>query len=85
MKNKVQLIKTLNDISNLITDENKEFLIAGIVESLNLIVDIKERFLKETGKYPVDLIDNLSISFDGKIGVDKISINGCIYDLKKPQ
>lgn len=84
-KNKVHLIKTLNDIGNLITDENKEFLIADIVASLNFVVDTKERIMKETGEYPVDFIESLSISFDGKIGVDKVSVNGEIYDLKKQQ
>lgn len=85
MKNKVHLIKTLNDIGNLITDENKEFLIADIVAWLNFVVDIKESIMKETGEYPVDFIESISISFDGKIGVDKVSVNGKIYDLNKPQ
>jgi hypothetical protein len=85
MKNKVHLIKNLNDIGNLITDENKEFLIADIVAWLNFVVDTKERIMKETGEYPVDFIESLSISFDGKIGVDKVSVNGIIYDLKKQQ
>ena len=85
MKNKVHLIKTLNDIGNLITDENKEFLIADIVAWLNFVVDIKESIMKETGEYPVDFIESISISFDGKIGVNKVSVNGKIYDLNKPQ
>jgi hypothetical protein len=85
MKNKVHLIKTLNDVGNLITDENKEFLIADIVAWLNFVVDIKESIMKETGEYPVDFIESISISFDGKIGVDKVSVNGKIYDLNKPQ
>ncbi len=82
MKNKVHLIKTLNDIGNLITDENKEFLIADIVAWLNFVVDIKESIMKEKGEYPVDFIESISISFNGKIGVDKVSVNGKIYDLK---
>jgi hypothetical protein len=85
MKNKVHLIKTLNDIGNLITDENKEFLIADIVAWLNFVVDTKESIMKETGEYPVDFIESISISFDGKIGVNKVSVNGKIYDLNKPQ
>jgi hypothetical protein len=85
MKNKVHLIKTLNDVGNLITDENKEFLIADIVAWLNFVVDIKESIMKETGEYPVDFIESISISFDGKIGVNKVSVNGKIYDLNKPQ
>lgn len=85
MNSKVHNVKTLNDIGNLITDENKEFLIADIVESLNYVVDIKERIMKETGEYPVDFLDSLSICFDGKIGVDKVSVNGTTYDLNKTQ
>ena len=85
MNNKVHNVKSLKDIGNLITDENKEFLIADIIESLNYVVDIKERIMKETGEYPVDLLDSLSICFDGKIGVDKVSVNGTTYDLNKPQ
>jgi hypothetical protein len=42
IKNKVQLIKTLNDISNLVTEENKEFLISGKVESLNFVINTKD-------------------------------------------
>ena len=82
MENKVHLIKTLNDIGNLITDENKEFLIGDIVAWLNFVVDIKESIMKETSEYPVDFIESISISFNGKIGVDKVSVNGKIYDLK---
>jgi hypothetical protein len=82
---KTHKLKTLKDIGNLITDENKEFLIADIIASLEFIVDLKENVLKETGEYPTDFFDSISICFDGSVGVDKISINGNIYELNKQQ
>lgn len=85
MEKKTHIVETLNDLGNLITDENKDFLIADLVESLLFVVDIKEKVLKKTGEYPTDFLKSFEICFDGKIGVDKVSINGEIHELNKPQ
>jgi hypothetical protein len=72
MANKIHTLTTINDIANLINDENKEFLIADLVSSLNAIVDIKERYLKEAGKYPTDFIEYIEIIFDGKVAFGSV-------------
>lgn len=85
MKKKTHIIKTLTDIGNLITDENKDFLIADLTESILFIVDLKEKVLKETGEYPTDIFESIETCFDGKTGIDKISLDGKIYELNKPK
>ena len=83
MEKKIHRISSLNDIGNIITDENKDFLIADLVESILFVVDLKEKILKQTGEYPTDFYKSIDICFDGEIGVNAVTLNGKNYELKK--
>jgi len=83
MGSKIHRIETINDIVNLITEENSDFLIKDLVDSLKLILSIKEKVKKETGKYPVNFFNHIDIVFDGKGGVEKLTINGEYVELIK--
>lgn len=83
MERKIYEITTIEDIGNLITEENAEFLITDLISTLELVVNLKERVMRETGKYPVDFFKSVSITFDGVNGVNGASINGEFFNLKK--
>jgi hypothetical protein len=84
MKNKTHRIKDINDIVNLITEENADFLIADLVASFKIALSFKEEIKKETGEYPIDFFSHVDIVFDGKVGVNNITINGDKIYPKKP-
>jgi hypothetical protein len=83
MGNKIHRIETINDVVNLITEENAEFLINDLVDSLRVLLSIKEKMKKETGEYPIDFFGHIDIVFDGKGGVNKLTVNGKDIDLNK--
>jgi hypothetical protein len=83
MGNKIHRIETINDLVNLITEENAEFLINDLVDSLKLMLSIKEKAKEKTGKYPIDFFSHIDIVFDGKGGVDKLTVNGKDIELTK--
>lgn len=76
MENKIHRVKDINDIVNLITQENAEFLIADLVDTIYVALSYKEQIKNETGEYPVDFFSHVDIVFDGKTGVNKITLNG---------
>jgi len=83
MGNKIHRIETINDVVNLITEENAEFLINDLVDSLRVLLSIKEKMNKQTGEYPIDFFSHIDIVFDGKGGVNKLTANGKDIDLNK--
>jgi hypothetical protein len=83
MGNKIHRIETINDVVNLITEENAEFLINDLVDSLRVLLSIKEKMKKQTGEYPIDFFSHIDIVFDGKGGVNKLTANGKDIDLNK--
>ena len=76
MSNKIHRIVDVNDIVNLITEENAEFLIADLVDSFRVALCLKEKIKQETGEYPIDFFSHVDIVFDGKVGVNNITLNG---------
>ena len=83
MGNKIHRIETINDVVNLITEENADFLINDLVDSLRVLLSIKEKMKKQTGEYPIDFFSHIDIVFDGKGGVNKLTANGKDIDLNK--
>jgi hypothetical protein len=83
MENKIHTVKDINDIVNLITNENAEFLIADLVDSFYVALSLKEKIKKDTGEYPVDFFSHIDIVFDGKKGCNKITLNGKEVELIK--
>lgn len=83
MGNKIHRIETINDVVNLITEENAEFLINDLVDSLRVLLSIKEKMKKEIGEYPIDFFGHIDIIFDGKGGVNKLTVNGKDIELTK--
>lgn len=83
MENKIHRVVDVNDIVNLITEENAEFLIADLVDSFRVALSLKEGIKKQTGEYPIDFIEHIDIVFDGRVGIDKITINGEEVKLNK--
>lgn len=83
MENKIHRVKDINDIVNLITEENAEFLIADLIDSFHVALALKEKIKKDTGEYPVDFFSHVDIIFDGKKGVNKITLNGEIVEVTK--
>ena len=83
MENKIHRVKDINDIVNLITNENAEFLIADLVDSFYVALSLKEQIKKDTGEYPVDFFSHIDIIFDGKKGINKITFNGKEVELNK--
>ena len=77
------MIDTINDVVNLITEETAQFLINDLVDSLRVLLSIKEKMKKETGEYPIDFFGHIDIVFDGKGGVNKLTVNGKDIDLNK--
>lgn len=80
---KIHRIKDINDIVNLITNENAEFLIADLVDTFYVALELKEKIKKDTGEYPVDFFNHVDIIFDGQKGVNKITYNGKEVELNK--
>lgn len=76
MGSKIHKIKDINDIANLITEENAEFLIADLKETFMAILSVKEEYKKEKGEYPDVVFEYVDIVFDGKKGIENITING---------
>jgi hypothetical protein len=76
MENKIHRVKDLNDVVNLITIENAEFLIADLIDSFYVALSMKEKIKKETGEYPVDFLSHIDIVFDGIKACNKITLNG---------
>lgn len=85
MENKIHRVVDVNDIVNLITEENAEFLIADLVDSFRVALSLKEKIKQETGEYPIDFFSHVDIVFDGKVGVNNITLNGEKINLMKPQ
>ena len=83
MENKIHRVKDINDIVNLITNENAEFLIADLVDSFYVALSLKKQIKKDTGEYPVDFFSHIDIIFDGKKGINKITFNGKEVELNK--
>jgi len=83
MENKIHRLKDLNDVVNLITTENAEFLIADLIDSFHVALSMKEKIKKETGEYPVDFLSHIDIVFDGIKGCNKITLNGKEVELIK--
>jgi hypothetical protein len=83
MESKIHRIVNMNDIGNLITDENKEFLINDLVNAIILACSVKEMIKKETGEYPTDFISHVDIIFDGVNGINTISVDGEKFELPK--
>lgn len=83
MENKIHRVKDINDIVNLITTENAELLIADLIDSFYVALALKEKIKKDTGEYPVDFFSHVDIVFDGKKGVNKITLNGEEVKLNK--
>lgn len=83
MEQKIHRVKDINDIGNLITTENAELLIADLIDSFYVALALKEKFKKDTGEYPVDFFSHVDIVFDGKKGVNKITLNGEEVKLNK--
>ena len=83
MDNKIHRVTDLNDVVNLMTTENAEFLITDLIDSFRIALSLKEKIKKDTGEYPVDFLKHIDIVFDGKIGVNKITLNGEIVEVNR--
>jgi hypothetical protein len=83
MENKIYRVKDMNDIINLITNENAEFLVDDLIHSFYVALELKEKIKEDTGEYPVDFLKHIDIVFDGKIGVNKITLNGEIVEVNR--
>ncbi len=83
MENKIYRVKDINDIINLITNENAEFLVDDLIHSFYVALELKEKIKEDTGEYPVDFFNHIDIIFDGKKGVNKITFNGKEVELNR--
>jgi len=76
-------IKTISDLSKIVTEENYQHLLSDVAEVFIRLVQIKKTIKKQTGEYPKhSILDNFTWIDNGKKGLTKIIINDVEYQLK---
>lgn len=73
-KNKKYEIKTVEDISNLVTKDNFENFLEDFRDIITKLVEIKELCKREIGEYPQRLMKDFIWCDDDVRGVDEITI-----------
>lgn len=77
MKAEKHSIKTIGDISKLITTENYKELLCDIVELFYIVLETKRVIKEDIGEYPhYSVMDEITWINDGKQGVISVTVNG---------
>ena len=70
-------IKTIADISKLMTKDNYKTLLSDIVESFYFVLEANEAIKDKTGEYPTySIMDEIRWTNDGIGGIKEITVNG---------
>ena len=82
MKNKQYSVKTIDDISKIITTENYKVLLSDLAETFLRVVQIKQAIKDKEGNYPsVSIMDEILWTDDDNQGLSSLTINGEKIDL----
>jgi len=75
--NKTHSIRTIGDISKIITTDNYEILLSDIAETFLRVLQYKQAIKEETGEYPkISIMDDIAWTDDGVQGLSELIING---------
>jgi hypothetical protein len=76
MENQKYQIKTMQDLSNVITPDNYANLMIDLVDNLTKITQLKQKHFKEHGRFPTVGFESFDFIDDSKDGVKSMQVVG---------